>query len=188
MSRGRRARPPEIKALIGNPGKRKLALRNAEIGRAAPAKSSRVVPPDYLKPGEVEIFKMAVSSLPANILRRSDTHAIARWAVWLRVWVAAKQSLDGKAHWYESESRHGKFLREHPISKRMHAAEQHLITLEDRLGLNVVSRNNIVHRLFQMPAAHPGGMFGDEKPDDGSPLPVPDDAPEVPASPLGFPA
>ncbi len=189
MARGRRALPDAVKALKGNPGKRKLALD--KIGKRGAARPQQFIaaPPEYLtQDGEKDAFRMALESLPANVARRSDVHAIARWATWLHVWVSSKLKLDGKAHWYESESKHGKFLREHPISKRMHQAEAHLISLEDRLGLNIVARNNIVHRLFQMPGPPPGGLFGDDKMDDGKGAPIPiDDAPQPEElSPLGF--
>jgi hypothetical protein len=47
----------------------------------------------------------------------------------------------------------------------MDKAEAHLITLEDRLCLNIVARNNVMHRLFNMPGAHPGGgLFGRAEP------------------------
>lgn len=192
MSRGRRAKPAEIKQLLGNPGKRKLALDKAAGGdgkpAAAPAAPRRIsIPaPDYLtKDEEKAAFKMAVSSLPANIARRSDVHSIARWAVWLNIWVTSKIQMDSAVHWYESKSKHGTFLREHPISKRMHQAEAHLVTLEDRLCLNITARNNIVHKLFQMPAApNFGQLFGDEQPPaEGADKNVP---PHPPLSPIGF--
>ena len=190
MARGRRAQSPEVKALKGNPGKRRLALENASKGATRPKRFS-VDPPEYLtQDGERDAFNMVLGTLPANIVRASDVHAIARWATWLYVWTSCKLKLDGKAHWYESESKHGKFLREHPIAKRMNQAEAHLVTLEDRLGLNIVARNSIVHRLFQMPGAHPGGMFVDDPRADETPgTDPPTDAPgpmEMPQSPLGF--
>lgn len=191
--RGRRPLPDEVKALKGNPGKRKLALDQAR-GDAKPTAQLptpfRAEPPDYLtQDGERSAFREVLDALPLNVARKSDLHAIARWSIWLNIFVDAKKRLDGRAHWYESTSKHGTFLREHPISKRMHQAEAHLISLEDRLGLNIVARNNIVHRLFQMPGPPPN-LFGPDKPepDDAEPLPT-GDAPEPledGLSPLGF--
>lgn len=191
MTRGRRAQPDEIKALKGNPGKRKLALEGIGKRERSVRAPQQFAPemPDYLtQEGERKAFAMAVESLPGNVARRSDTHAIARWATWLNIWVAAKLKLDGKAHWYESESKHGRLFREHPLSRRLNQAETHLVVLEDRLGLNIVARNNIVHRLFQMPGPPPGGLFGDERADDKTDVPIADDGvPEPEAiSPLGF--
>lgn len=190
---GRRAKSPEVKALLGNPGKRKIALAKAadtegETPPPAP-KRAAILPPDYLtKDGEKLAFREVLAALPANLARKSDIHSIARWAVWLNVWVTAKLQLDSAVHWYESKSKHGTFLREHPISKRMHQAEAHLITLEDRLCLNITARHNIVHKMFNMPPAHPGeGLFGDEPiPADGKPAASGELPAQAPESPLGF--
>jgi hypothetical protein len=169
MPRGRRAKSQEVKALLGNPGKRKLALSKVTDGkktRVDQPRSDPLQPPDYLSLTalEAKIFRRALSALPANIIRSSDLDELGRWAYWLAVWVESKKMLEGKANWYESKSKHGTFLREHPVSKRMHQAEAHLIGLEDRLCLNVPSRNSIVHKMFQMPAQAPAaeGLFSDE--------------------------
>jgi hypothetical protein len=187
VSRGRRAQPAEAKALKGNPGKRKLALEN--IGKRSLPMRFMPEPPVFLtQDGERDAFRVAFETLPQNIARASDVTAMGRWAAWLHVWVTCKLALDGKKHWYESESKHGKFLREHPLSKRMDKAEAHLVTLEDRLCLNIVARNNVIHRLFNMPGAHPGGMFIEEElpNDENKPQPECDVPAPEPMSPLGW--
>lgn len=186
MSRGRRALSAEVKALKGNPGKRKLALK--KIGaRVARPLAFTASPPEFLThERERQAFAWAIETLPANVARASDVNAIARWAAWLHVWVTCKLALDGKAHWYTTESNFVKIHREHPLSKRMDKAEGHLISLEDRLGLNVVARNNIVHRLFQMPGAPAGGLFGEEVNDADVEQPVGDMPEPETVSPLGF--
>lgn len=163
MARGRHAKPAEVKALLGNPGKRRLALADKDAPAPAP-RPAVVEPPSYLtKEREIAAFKHVYASLPLNLARESDIDAVARWAVWLNRWAEAKLALDGKEGWYESESRHGKFLRDHPLAKQMHRAEAHLIALEDRLCLNITARNNVMHRLFNMPPAHPGDLFTDDQ-------------------------
>jgi phage terminase small subunit len=194
MSRGRRAKSPEVKAALGNPGKRRQALERAKGDK--PADNATAKPralsakaPEYLtQESEKEIFRQIIRAMPANLARKSDVHAIARWATWLAIWIDAKKRLDGYAHWYESKSKHGTFLREHPISKRMHQAETHLVTLEDRLGLNIVARHNIINKLFNMPPAAPGeGLFADEPIDDKTaPKPMKSDPKDQPLSPLAF--
>lgn len=185
MARGRRPQSAEFKALKGNPGKRKLALENIAKPKLY-AKPAKVVAPDYLTdPREREAFHMAFTSLPANIARKSDVHAMARWATWLRIWIDSKLALDGNSFYYENDSKHSKFWREHPFSKTMSNAEAKLITLEDRLGLNVVARNNVVNKLFSMPAPPPGSFADDTaQPDADSKKKKPVILPD--ASPLGF--
>lgn len=195
MPRGRRAKPAEVKALLGNPGKRRLALNN-ERGKGSRAPAPLVLqvePPTYLtQERERAAFKKALEYLPPNIVRQTDLDALARWSTWLNVWVTCKLALDGKQHWYTTTSEHSPEIhREHPLAKRMDKAEAHLITLEDRLCLNIVARNNVMHRLFTMPGAHPGGgLFGAEPADDEK---QPEPGAEAPAiaqdadlDPLGF--
>lgn len=197
MARGRRAKPAEIKQLLGNPGKRRLALNN-EGGKRRTASAfplpHRIEPPIFLtQDNERAAFKRVMESLPPNIVRQSDVDALGRWASWMCVWVTCKLALDGKKHWYTTSSDHSPEIhREHPLAKRMDKAEAHLITLEDRLCLNIVARNNVMHRLFNMPGAHPGGgLFGgepsedDKKPAVEGETPVPQAAPDD-LDPLGF--
>lgn len=174
MARGRPAKPAEIKALLGNPGKRRLALQKDAGGKrgrvSVPALSPlKAEVPAYLtQERERAAFQRVLDTLPTNIVRQTDLDALARWAAWLNVWVVCKLALDGKQHWYTTSSEHSPEIhREHPLAKRMDKAEAHLITLEDRLCLNIVARNNVMHRLFNMPAAHPnGGLFGAEASED----------------------
>lgn len=180
MARGRRAKPDAVKALAGNPGKRKLAAASAEGPRASGIKPSpqKLDLPYFLnQEKEKELFNEVLRALPPNMVRKSDVWAIGRWAHWMTVWATNKLLLDGNAHWYTSESNHGSLHRDHPIAKRMDRAEGHLISLEDRIGLNIVARNNIVHKLFNMPnSAPPGELFKDDLPADKDVPLVPDDS------------
>jgi hypothetical protein len=194
MPRGRRAKPAEVKALLGNPGKRRLALNNDADGKRtrAPAPPPLVLePPFRLTTEERRLFMWATGSLPANLIRASDLATFARWATWMCVFVVCKNALEGKQHWYTTKTEHSPELhREHPLAKRMDKAEAHLVTLEDRLCLNIVARNNIMHRLFNMPGAHPGGgLFGVDPSEEDKQKPeaeVPPAQHEPDLDPLGF--
>lgn len=194
MPRGRRAKPAEVKALLGNPGKRRLALNRdgdgRSVGRASSVPVFHVEPPAYLtNERERAAFAKALEYLPPNIVRQTDTDALGRWATWLNIWVTCKLALDGKQHWYTTSSEHSPEIhREHPLAKRMDKAEAHLITLEDRLCLNIVARNNVMHRLFNMPGAHPGGGLFSQEPaeEDKQTSDVPVSATETDLDPLGF--
>jgi hypothetical protein len=141
--RGPKPLPPEIKALKGNPGKRRLVLDAATGGVVTHPRRLVAEPPRYLtEQAERDAFVMALATLPANVARASDVNAVARWACWLNIWVQCKFTLSGETN-HDLKFHH----------KRMSDAEQHLTRLEDRLGLNVAARNSIVHRLFQMPHA-----------------------------------
>lgn len=193
MARGRRALPDEVKALKGNPGKRRLALKAASGPAVAKVETPKIalqVPGFLTDDREREIFRTVVDDyLQRRIARPPDLTAYARWASYLHRWVSCKEQLDGKSTWFKSSSKHGDLLRRHPLFKDMLDLERALQSLEDRLGLNPTARQNIIRGLSAMPAAL-GGLFGDEqtpegdKPEmegDGEPM----DGPSA-VSPLGF--
>lgn len=191
MARGRRAIPDEVKALKGNPGKRKLALKSAtgETAKPEAPKVALAIPEFLTHERERDIFRKVVDDyLQRRIARAPDLTAYARWASYVHRWVTAKEEIDGKATWYKSSSKHGDLLRRNPHFKDMLDLERVLQSLEDRLGLNPTARQNIIRGLSAMPAAL-GGLFADEqapesdKPEisDGEPLGGP-----PPLSPLGF--
>src|SRR5665213_1758103 len=107
MSRGRRAQPDAVKALKGNPGKRKLALNDAgkedSHARSTPA---AVLPPEFLTHDrEKSIFtKIVTDYLQRRIARPVDITAYGRWAAYVHKWVSCKEQLDGKATWYKIAS------------------------------------------------------------------------------------
>jgi hypothetical protein len=104
--------------------------------------------------------------------------AYARWAAYLHRWWICKEGLDGKATWIRTTSKHIEDMpRRHPLFKDMLDLERVLQSLEDRLGLNPVARQNIMRGLAAMPAAL-GGLFGEE------PVPEDSNADDVEVAPL----
>lgn len=192
MSRGRHAQPDAVKALKGNPGKRKLALDNAgkEDSRARPALAAVTAPEFLTHDREKAIFtKIIEDYLQRRIARPVDITAYGRWASYVHRWVGCKEQLDGKATWYKIASNHGERLARHPMFKDMLDLERVLQSLEDRLGLNPAARQNILRGLAAMPAAM-GGFFGEEPPhpDEKPASEIPDGDPPTapPLSPLGY--
>lgn len=191
MSRGRRALPDEVKALKGNPGKRRLeSLERASEGSALKADLPRVSLnyPEFLSDDrEKEIFRRVVDDyLQRRVARAPDLTAYARWAAYLHRWWLCKEGLDGKATWIRTSSKHIEDMpRRHPLFKDMLDLERVLQSLEDRLGLNPVARQNIMRGLAAMPAAL-GGLFGEEPVLEGE-KELPDDLHvEAQESPLSF--
>lgn len=191
MPRGRRALPDELKALRGNPGKRKLIADTAvdkSTQQQKPLKPITVEPPAFLTHDrEKEIFLRIVRDyLQRRIARAPDLTAYGRWASYVHRWITCKESLDGKSTWFTSESKWGKLLRRHPLFKDMLDLERVLQSLEDRLGLNPIARQNIIRGLASLPPAL-GGLFDsdprpDEEPAGDKPLPdqqlpVPEETP-----------
>lgn len=186
MARGRRALPDEIKALKGNPGKRKLVLGQTEE-RAGPIKA-----PAYVSSvDEKQIFARVADELArVRFIKATDADVLGRWCVYLAKWVSIKKRLQtGKNSnvYYETESKHGKMLRVHPLFASLFKIEQHLMALEDRIGLNPSSRQAILRGIINAPNIPAGGMFDEaEKPQ--APLVTEADRAkaELELGPLGF--
>ncbi|HSH41046.1 MAG TPA: P27 family phage terminase small subunit [Arenicellales bacterium] len=177
MARGRRAQPDALKAAKGNPGRRKL---QDQIGEAkAPALLDKIEYPAFLTHDrERELFRRIVEDFVLRrIARPPDLTAYARWAHYIHRWMLCKETLDGKATWYETESNHGKMLRRHPMFKDQLDLERILQSLEDRLGLNPVARQNIIRGLAAVPPAltdlfDEHGQGGEDRPQDSGEKPA----------------
>ena len=165
--RGRRAQPDAVKALKGNPGKRRLLLEGDKSASAADrlAASAATAMPEYLSgEREREIFRRVVDDyLQRRVARPADLNAYARWAHYLHRWILCKEALDGQTTFFKSESKWGTMFRRHPLFKDLLDLERVMQSLEDRLGLNPVARQNIIRGLAAVPAPL-GGLFGEEPP------------------------
>lgn len=177
MARGRRPKPAEVKALLGNPGKRRLALLNQERPAPGADGATRIPePPSYLTEDEREAYCFAYEALPYNLVRESDKVAVSEWAVWLVKFVNAKQRLEAKKETYESVSKHGSFLRINPDFLIMSRASDKMRELADRLGLNPMARSALTQKMLNAPMmSPPGELFSepdgkDKKPASPAPL------------------
>lgn len=186
MPRGRRAVPDEIKALKGNPGKRRLVLQSAEAD-AGPVKA-----PSYVSTVmEREIFKRVSAQLSSvRFIKATDADALARWAVWMAKWVDIKRRLSAKKAdvYYETKSKHGKMLRAHPLYASMIQIDKQLMALEDRIGLNPTSRQAILRGLINAPSLPAADLFGGEVAKPQAPSMTEDDRKTMSEAvgPLGF--
>jgi hypothetical protein len=106
-------------------------------------------------------------------------------------WIDLKKRLDAKDAdvYYETASKHGTMLRVHPLFASMFKIEQHLMALEDRIGLNPTSRQSVLRGLINAPAIPPSDLFGDgaQKPAPPTTTGKDQKAPaDMALSPLGF--
>lgn len=190
MSRGRTPIPDAVKALRGNPGHRKKQLAAGAVestswiaaGETAIARTlAGFEVPDWLTSERSrKIFKGVVEDyLQRRIIRAPDFICAGRWALYLDLWIAAKDGADKAAG-----------------LDRLVAIERVMRPLEDRLGLSPLARQDILRGLAAMPAAI-GDMLTDEKQKSGVTPPVGETggdpiADELPSSasslvsPLGF--
>lgn len=188
MPRGRRAQSQEVKSLKGNPRKQRLAIEHAvESAPAAAAPATRVNVPEFLtsKRSQLIFGRVIDDYVQQRIARGPDLIAYGRWAYYVDRWIDVKEKLERKPLIYETKSKHGKLIRKHPHFQAMTDLERVLQSLEDRLGLNPVARQNYLRGLSALPRAL-GDLFGQGEPEKpaaiaDAPLPSP-----APASPLGF--
>ncbi|BBF93366.1 P27 family phage terminase small subunit [Blastochloris tepida] len=191
MPRGRRSQPDDIKALKGNPGKRRLALKAGVDHGETKAPLAHVELPDFLThERERAIFQRVVDDLlQRRVARQADLAAYARWAHYLHRWIECKDALDGVSLAYETASKHGTMLRKHPLFAAMVDLERLLMALEDRLGLNPAARQTIIRGLAALPPAFLGDLFEEDRRERaaaGDPAPSAKEAAPPADSPLGF--
>lgn len=198
--RGRRSKPDDVKRLTGNPGKRKLAPAAAheslppgaapdQAPAAPPSAASDFNVAEYLSHArEKAIFHRVFDDyLRRRVARREDVFEYVRWAHYAHVWLQSKEDIaaNGGSRAYIVKSKHGEYVRPHPSWRQQLECERALQTLEDRLGLNPVSRQNILRGLAALPAAL-GGLFDEpeSKPPQGD-KPAAEPPPQNSQSPLG---
>lgn len=141
--------------------------------------------PEFLV-GEREraIYSKVVDEyLQRRIAKATDVMAYARWAHYLDRWISCKELLHGKPTFFKSTSVHGELLRRHPVFKDQLDLERLLQSLEDRLGLNPVARQNIIRGLAALPPALGGGLFGGDGKGEGARTVDGVDAPSAPDAP-----
>jgi P27 family predicted phage terminase small subunit len=79
---GRKPIPPEVHALHGNPGKRKL---KSDYPKPKPVKNPSA--PDYLDSKGRYVWRVIVAEMEnLGILGKIDLQALARWCDWYSVW------------------------------------------------------------------------------------------------------
>ena len=183
MARGRKALPDEIKALKGNPGKRKLNLQTPEAQEAR-----KIEQPKFLK-GETEkaIFKRVSDELNRiRFIKHTDIDVLGRWCYYMSKWISLKHRVDAKNAdvYYETASKHGTMLRTHPIFASLLQIERMLMALEDRLGLNPSSRQTVMRGLINAPNIPAADLFG--KPAEEAPKAPAKTEPQGGKGALGF--
>ncbi len=149
MKRGSKGTPDSVKALRGNPGKRKVVEASAKAQETVAAPAAPVLaPPSFIAGDDValEMWKrFAADYLPGlPYIKPSDSLVLARWCKAMSQWVAVSRELQHGMIVYETESKHGKMLRMHPLFQAQGRLEDRLIKIEDRLGLNPMARQALI--------------------------------------------
>lgn len=176
MPRGRKPKAAEHKEAAGNPGKRK----NPKTPDTVPAIKSDA--PDWLSPDAAKIWDRLVPKIDFY-LKSQDVEALSRYCLHVAEFWKLTARLETEGYEYESESAHGKLKRLHPAFSARQRIERDMLALEDRFGLTVAARHQIMARLAEgagdfgsrIPAQNGGAdqpdmLEGEKKPTHESPV------------------
>jgi len=172
MKRGPKSQTPEQAARRGNAGKRKSQKeRDAAAVAAVDAPvAAATVPAEAPEPVAVAAPSLAdvVELTPAarrvwdalmpllatmSFVKSTDHGVIARYCTHLARWIElnGKVNTRGDVH-YETQSLHGKMLRQHPDFAALMRIEAALVTIEDRVGLTPAARQALVIKAASAPS------------------------------------
>ena len=144
MSRGRRPDPQAVRDAKGNPGKRAKPVVDA----AAMKPGGIIKPLAKLTPAAAAIWQSLGPDLERlNFIRGTDRELFGRYCqTVVEYWEATRHlRLEGSVYW--TETLHGKMKRINPYFLVQERLAARLVPMEDRLGLNPASRQQLLIRL-----------------------------------------
>jgi P27 family predicted phage terminase small subunit len=97
----------------------------------------------------------------SNLIKKADGNAFGRYCAYMAEWVELDRKLREMGEViYETDTRHGKMQRIHPLFNARDRTESNLIKLEEQLGLTPRARIAILAHLSGQQPSLPG--LGDE--------------------------
>ena len=157
---GRKPKPAEIKAAAGNPGKRKNNIvPKTEVPVAG------IKPPPGLTPEAQRVWKEMSQSMSAlGFLRISDTAVFGVFCQTLADYREIVKRIRKEGRTYKVKSRHGEYIRPHPLSAEKERCARIIIQYASDFGITPAARQKLQAVLPpNLPAA---GLFAkddDEK-------------------------
>jgi P27 family predicted phage terminase small subunit len=186
---GRRPKPAAVRSAQGNPGHRPIAEVPSDPRRPR-ARNSRSAY-GKLSSDASRIFGLLSDQLAAlNFIRATDEPLLRRYADALaRYWRVTRELNEAGGEVYECETTAGgKMLRTRPQFLVQQMLMKRLESMEDRLGLSPMARQQYLLRMAQTGA--PSDLFGRAAPGKDSPSHPTASPPAVPPtvseSPVGM--
>ncbi|MGO2957431.1 MAG: phage terminase small subunit P27 family [Acetobacter sp.] len=143
MVRGRTPNSPELNEARGNPGKRPKKERVLDLSPIA-----GIDAPKHMRANARKYWADVAGYITdSRIVRVSDRNMLARYCETLADYVKVTGSLGKQGHVYWTESAHGKMQRISPFFLVQERLVKRLQDMEDRLGLNPASRQQILLRM-----------------------------------------
>ena len=177
MAKGRPPKPAALKALAGNPGRRKLTR-----GDVVEAPDGDFEPPKSLTRTEKKVWAEELPRMRAGgLLKAADFPVFRSYVEALTRYRAAKEVVDRDGMTYVSESKHGSMVRVRPEVGILEKAERMLSKLADQLAAGPKARISTTAQLaasrqYQLPLP---GL-------DGAPPPEPEPATPSEKGPVGW--
>lgn len=159
MPRGRKSQPDQVNEAKGNPGRRKR-----KVVPVLPASSGGEAP-KFLTTIAKKIWDGIAPDLATmRFIRSTDYMAFARYCEHLSKWWELTLDIQKNGETCLTESEHVVMERIRPAFMVRERIEKHLIDLEDRFGLNPVSRQQLLQRMAMViPQTPSEGLFNNEK-------------------------
>lgn len=169
MPQGRHAEPDSVKEAKGvSKRKRKRKV----IADTAPSKNGA---PMQLSKEAIKVWNLLAPDLRSmQFLRDTDRMAFARYCEHMAKWWKLTKDIRTKGDTYETDSLHGRMWRINPSFLVRERLEKHLVSLEDRFGMNPAYRQQILQRMAGLIAAPPGDLFDPKKQSDDTANPSTD--------------
>ncbi len=175
MARGRKPDTAALQDLKGNPARRKrVPVSDLPAGGLRPSSK--------LTPAAQAVWRSLAPDLErVNFIRSTDAQLLSRYCQTVVMYWESQQAVRKGGTTYETESLHGKMRRINPDFVVQMRLEQSLVSMEDRLGLSPLARQQILLRLAN--TAQPSLPLSQTA--DAQKQPLSPDQPS-PASPIGL--
>lgn len=165
----RRPQPAAVKAIKGNPGRRKIATAEA---RPEPAEANRTLPgwfdtrqaiprgkkgwsnAERLSALTESVWNFIEPELRAlNLVRKLDVIVLGQFCRYVAEWIDATVTIDREGATYETSSPHvEKMFRPHPALRQRKEAFQAIKDMSDKLGLTPAARQSLFQKMaVQLP-------------------------------------
>lgn len=178
--RGRKPTPAALRELKKDPAKRHRAIMDAQgLASLTDAKTVEELPraprpkvdlPDWLKSERArDLYAIVVDShQQQNIARSTDLNAYARWAFYVDQWLKMKEEMESMEGFTttavakRSLKKKSNLLRPHPVIGQIAQLERLIMSLEDRIALNPVSRQSYLRGLAALPTGPAAPTVADQ--------------------------
>lgn len=134
-------KPDALKAVQGNPGKRKLAKPAAAVAEVVDDRLEEFPAPAHMSKQEQDIWRTEIRRVGnLNLLRQSDMSAFEIYVETIKRYEDCKKILDKKGLTYQVKSNHGTYSRKRPEVDIEKECRRHIRDMQREFGMTSISR------------------------------------------------